>query len=62
MPTITTEHVITDIRVPFWSVLKLVLKFTVASIAVSIVLGAVFLLVTFLMTGALVTVAPMLGM
>lgn len=62
MPTITTEHIVTDIRVPFWSVLKLVLKFTVASIIVSVAIGCMLLLTSFFLTGALITIAPMMGM
>lgn len=62
MPKIETEHIVTDVRIPFWSVLKVVFKVYIASIVVGAVIGGVILLITFLMTGALVTIAPMLGM
>ena len=62
MPTITTEHIVTDIKVPFLSVLNLVFKFTAASIIVSVVIGGLLLLVSFFATGALIALSPLLGM
>ena len=62
MPTITTEHIVTDIRLSFWSVLKLTFKFYVSAIIVGTAIGGIILLISFFMTGAFIAIIPALGL
>ena len=62
MSKIITEHIVTDIKLPFWSVLKLTFKFYVSAIIVGTAIGGIILLISFFMTGAFIAIMPVLGM